>query len=96
MATLPVRLSFKEDTTPEWCIKGNLEQKMVRINTIPLSSWNCSLDYTKLSNTCKGLPATSASFLTFDLQYSSAEGTMFDNWHYPISCVHRKDFSSYR
>ncbi|KAL9961462.1 hypothetical protein ACROYT_G030404 [Oculina patagonica] len=95
MSTLPVSMSFKEDTAPEWCIKGNLEQKMVRMNTVPLSSWNCSLHYTTLSNTCKGLPASNATLMTFDLRYSSTEGTMFDNWHYPISCKHQKDFSSY-
>ncbi|KAJ7370482.1 hypothetical protein OS493_032047 [Desmophyllum pertusum] len=95
MATLPVRLSFKEDATPEWCIKGNLEQKMVRMNTVPLSSWNCAMDNTELANTCKGLPASNTSLMTFDLQYSSAEGTMFDNWHYPVSCAHRKNFAPY-
>ena len=97
MATLPVKLSFKEDTTPEWCVKGDLKQKMVRLTSVPLSSWNCSLDYYhKLTKTCVGLPvASNRSLVTFDLHYSSAEGTMFDNWHYPINCVHRKDFAPY-
>lgn len=96
MATLPVKLSFKEDTTPEWCVTGNLIQKMVRINSVPLSTWNCSLDPHNLVKRCVGLPAPSNSSLaTFDLQYSAAEGTMFDNWHYPISCVHRKDLAPY-
>ncbi|PFX32886.1 hypothetical protein AWC38_SpisGene2270 [Stylophora pistillata] len=95
MATLPVRLSFKEDTSPEWCVNGNLEQKMVRIDTVPRSSWNCSLDFLKLADTCHGLPATNTSLVTFDLHYSSTEGTMFDNWHYPVSCVHQKVYSPY-
>lgn len=92
MAALPVRLSFKEDTSPEWCVNGNLEQKMVRIDTVPRSSWNCSLDFFKFADTCLGLSVKNTSLLTFDLHYSSAEGTMFDNWHYPVTCVHRKGY----
>ena len=96
MATLPVKLSFREDQTPEWCVTGDLEQKLVRINTVPLSSWHCSLDYNKLDKTCVGLPrAANSSLATFDLQYSSTEGTMFDNWHYPVSCARRKYSPSY-
>ena len=55
MATLPVKLSFREDQTPEWCVVGDLEQKLVEINTVPLSSWHCFLDYNKMDKTCVGL-----------------------------------------
>ena len=96
MATLPVKLSLQVDKIPEWCVTGDLEQKLVRINTVPLSSWHCSLDYNKLDKTCVGLlRAGNSSLATFDLQYSSTEGTMFDNWHYPVSCARRKYFPSY-
>ena len=69
MATLPVKLSFQEDQTPERCMVGDLE----RINTEPLSSWYCSLDYHKMEKTCVGLLTVGDSSLaTFDLQYSSS------------------------
>ena len=96
MGTLPIKLSFREDTMPEWCVTGNVEQKMVRINTVPLSYWNCSADHHKADKKCIGLPAASNSSLTtFDLHYSSTEGTMFDNWHYPVSCSRRRRFPPY-
>ena len=96
MATLSVKLYFREDQTPGWCVVADLEQKLVRINTVPLSSWHCSLDYNKMDKTCVGLLwVGNSSIATFDLQYSSTEGTMFDNWHYPVSCARRKYFSSH-
>ena len=32
MATMPVKLSFREDQTPDGCVVGDLEQELVRIN----------------------------------------------------------------
>ena len=93
MATLPVRLSFKEEANPEWCVTGHLEQKMVRINSVPLSPWNCSLGHKQWERTCTGLPKYfNISPASFDSQHSLNEGTIFDNWHYPVSCSHRNGY----
>ena len=93
MATMPVRLSFKEEANPEWCVTSNLEQKMVRINSVPLTLWNCSLGHKKRERRCFGLPNYfNISSASFDLQHSLNEGTIFDNWHYPVSCSHRNGY----
>ncbi|XP_068736122.1 uncharacterized protein [Montipora capricornis] len=91
MATMPIKLSFRENRTPKWCVNGDLVQKMVRIKTVPLSLWNCSLDHYTLEKSCGGRrPDANKSLATFDLNYSSTEGTLFDNWHYPVRC--QRDF----
>ena len=91
MATMPIKLSFRENRTPKWCVNGDLVQKMVRIKTVPLSLWKCSLDHYTLEKSCGGRrPDANKSLATFDLNYSSTEGTLFDNWHYPVRC--QRDF----
>lgn len=95
MAKMPIKLSFREGRTPEWCVTGDLLQKMVRIHTVPLSRWNCSLDNGTLDKTChEQTAAANNTLVEFDLDYSSAKGTMFDNWHYPVRCQRYEDFRS--